>query len=139
RLFGQIDVAEEADQGGHGPAELSTKGALDQARVHRGRIRHGGRRQASGRSWNGRTSTAPRQAADPLRAHSRAASRSGTSMIQKPPTCSLVSANGPSVVRTSPSLTRTTVAVSAGCSPLAKTHAPLAWTSALNSSTSLKI
>ena len=40
----------------------------------------------------GRTSTGPSQAAAALPAHSRAASRSVASMIQKPPICSLVSA-----------------------------------------------
>src|SRR5438445_6265851 len=69
---------------------------------------------SSGISWNGRTSTGAPQAADPLPAHLRAASRSGALVIQKPPSCSLVSANGPSVVTTSPSCTRTTVAVLGG-------------------------
>ena len=54
--------------------------------------------QASGSSWNGRTSTGPMHAAEPFAAHASAASRSGTAMTQKPPSCSFVSANGPSVV-----------------------------------------
>ena len=57
-------------------------------------------------------------------------------MTQKPPMCSLASANGPSVVIVSPSWTRTTVAVSGPCSPPAKTQRPAAVTSALNASTS---
>ena len=44
------------------------------------------------------------QATLPSAANFMAASRSGTSMIQKPPSCSLASANGPSVTRTSPPL-----------------------------------
>ena len=58
-------------------------------------------------------------------------------MTQKPPSCSLVSANGPSVVTTLPPWFRTTVAVSGGSSPPANTHAPDFWTSRLNSSTAL--
>ena len=47
-------------------------------------------------------------------------------MIVNPPMCSLPSANGPSVMSTSPSWSRTTVAVLGACSPPAKTHAPAA-------------
>ena len=50
-------------------------------------------------------------------------------MIENPPMCSLPSANGPSVVSTSPSSGRSTVAVLGGCSPPAKTHAPAAFIS----------
>ena len=47
-------------------------------------------------------------------------------MIVKPPMCSLPSANGPSVMSTSPSLGRSTVAVLGACSPPVKTqHAGL--------------
>ncbi len=56
--------------------------------------------QLSGSSWNGRTSTGPRHATAPWRANSRAASRSGALSTQNPPSCSLLSANGPSVVST---------------------------------------
>ena len=49
-----------------------------------------------------------------LRPHSSAASRSGALITQKPPMCSLPSANGPSVMSTSPPSRRTTVAVLAG-------------------------
>src|SRR6267154_6792184 len=90
-------------------------------------------------SWNGRTSTGAPQAADPLAAHSSAASRSAAVMTQKPPSCSLVSANGPSVVTTCPPWARTTVAVDGGCSPPAKTQAPDDLSSSLNSSTALYI
>ena len=79
----------------------------------------------------------PMQAAEPLAAHASAASRSGASMIQKPPSCSFVSANGPSVMSGSPSVARTTVADAGSCRPPAKTQAPAAWSSALNASTCL--
>src|SRR5215831_8156100 len=88
-------------------------------------------------SWNGRTSTGAPQASEPLAAQASAASRSGAVMTQKPPSCSLVSANGPSVVTTCPFCERTTVAVSGGWRPPAKTQIPADWTSALNASTAL--
>ena len=47
-------------------------------------------------------------------AHSSAASRSSAAMIVKPPTCSLPSTKGPSVMTTSPPLARTTVAAGRG-------------------------
>src|SRR5215467_2166734 len=96
-----------------------------------------GTRYSSPTSWNGRTSTGAPQASDPLAAQASAASRSGAVMTQKPPSCSLVSANGPSVVTTCPFWERTTVAVSGGWRPPAKTQAPADWTSALNASTAL--
>ena len=58
-------------------------------------------------------------------------------MTQKPPICSLVSANGPSVVTTLPPWARTTVASECGCSPPANTQAPEACSSALKASTAL--
>ncbi len=58
-------------------------------------------------------------------------------MIQKPASCSLVSANGPSVVTTRPSLERTTVAMDAGCSPPANTQAPAERISSFTTSTAL--
>src|SRR6266545_4606715 len=92
---------------------------------------------SSGTSWNGRTSTGAPQAVDPLPAHSSAASKSAALMTQKPPSCSLVSANGPSVVTTWPPWARTTVAVDAGWRPPANTQAPADWSSALKASTAL--
>src|SRR5690606_7654619 len=47
--------------------------------------------------WKGRTSTLPRQAFEPPAAGRSATSRSGASMIQKPPRYSLDSRYGPSV------------------------------------------
>src|SRR5216684_4441102 len=60
----------------------------------------------------GRTSTAPAEAAGQRAAQSSAASSEGSSRIVNPPSCSLVSAKGPSCTRRFPSLTRTVVAVS---------------------------
>src|SRR6266496_489459 len=65
---------------------------------------------------SGRTSTAPYEAAGQRAAHSRAASRDGTSMIVNPPSCSLVSAYGPSCTPRFPSLIFIVVPVS-GTSP----------------------
>jgi hypothetical protein len=60
-------------------------------------------------------------------------------MIVKPPRYSLPSAKGPSVIRTSLPLARTTVAVPGSCSPPAKTHAPAARSSWLTTSRSRMI
>ena len=90
----------------------------------------------SGSGWNGRTSTLPAQALEPSSAHLSAASRSGASMIQKPPRYSFDSAYGPSVtIGLSPVLS-TVVAWSTGWRPPAKTQAPSARTLSLNASTS---
>src|SRR5216683_899956 len=170
RLLGEVDVAEEAGQGGHRTPRALPVGPLD-GRGVRGVSRsppgrfgappslvarssllspggaaplrlahaHGTIYSSGASSWNGRTSTGPPQASDPLAAHSSAASRSSALITQKPPSCSLVSANGPSVVTTWPPCARTTVAVEDGCRPPANTHAPADWTSALKASTALYI
>ncbi len=98
-VLGQLDVPEPPHQPRDDPAVLLTEDPLDRG-VGRGgparcRVvaRVGSRhatRQTS--SWKGRTSTLPRQAAEPRRARSMAASRSGASRTQKPPICSLASA-----------------------------------------------
>src|SRR5688500_9440367 len=77
-------------------------------------------------SWNGRTSIGQVVAPALLVAQASAVSRSGTSMMLNPPNCSFVSANGPSVVSTSPLCICTTVAVLASCSPPPNTHTPAA-------------
>ena len=69
----------------------------------------------------GRTSTAPIEAAGHRAAHSSAASSEGSSRIVNPPSCSLVSAKGPSCTRRFPSVSRTVVPVSGGCSGLPPT------------------
>ena len=96
-VLGDVDVAEESDQGGDDPTNSSRK-----MRSRSGAPSAGTVGQASVSSWKGRTSTGPMQAAQPLAAHSSAASRSGAWMTQNPPSCSLVSANGPSVVWSRP-------------------------------------
>src|SRR5437588_4825204 len=117
RVLGEVDVAESADQDRHRPTVLLAEHARD--------IRIGDPRpQSSASSWKGRTSIGTWQARVALRPHSSAASRSGALITQKPPMCSLPSANGPSVVSTSSPSSCTTVAVLEGCNPPANTHAP---------------
>jgi hypothetical protein len=60
-------------------------------------------------------------------------------MTVKPPMCSLPSANGPSVVRTSPSFARTIVDALGSCSPPANTHEPAVWSSSVMASRSRMI
>src|SRR5262249_34263550 len=84
---------------------------------------------------NARTSTGTRQATTALRAHASASSMSAASSIQKPPTCSLVSRDGPSVMTTSPPRwLRNDFALAADSRLPAKNLAPAAsisWLSAL--------
>src|SRR5206468_10005434 len=65
----------------------------------------------------GRISIEPFWAWGILAAQLIASSRSLHSNTQKPPSCSWVSAKGPSVVSVLPSRTRTVVAVEVGCRP----------------------
>ena len=67
----------------------------------------------------GRTSTVPRLALGHRAAHTSAVSRSGTSMMWKPPSCSFASAYGPSTTCVLPSTTRTLVVADADAQPLA--------------------
>jgi hypothetical protein len=121
RFLGEVDVAEEADEDGDGPAVLGAEDGLDV---------DGRRHQSSAWCMNGRTSMAKVVALAAFLPHSRAASRSGALMRQMPPRYSLPSAYGPSVIRTSPSPGRSTVAVSGPCRPPAKTQAPASRSSA---------
>src|SRR5690606_38946453 len=57
-------------------------------------------------------------------AHAIASSREATSMIQKPPTTSLTSANGPSVTTGSPEAKETRAPMEGGCRPSAATSTP---------------
>src|SRR5581483_7817299 len=108
-FFGEIDVAEGAHQHGHGAAVLLAEHPLDVRFAERAHV------VVSPLGWRiGRTSIGSVVARASLRPHSSAASRSGALMMVNPPTCSLPSTNGPSVVSDSPSFTRTTVAVLAG-------------------------
>ena len=77
-----------------------------------------------------------RRAARACRPQSSAASRSRRSMIEKPPRCSLPSANGPSVVEhVAVAAAASTVAVLGGCRPPANTQAPasrISWLTAVD-------
>src|SRR6266568_3092124 len=116
---------------GCGAAVLAAEYALDLRPADGGTTGHQSRTSpCSGRTSIGRCVTSAS-----LRADSSAASRSGSRKIVNPPTCSLPSVNGPSVVSVSPPLTRTTVAVLAGCSPALKTHDPAAFRSLPQAST----
>ena len=107
RLLGEVDVAEDADQGGDDPPVLPPE---DRRAIGSSRIRPSSARSARARPGTAGPRPAPGRRSPPLAAHASAASRSGALMTQKPPRCSLVSANGPSVVTTSPPSLRTTVA-----------------------------
>ena len=99
RLFGDVDVTEETDQGGDDSTGFLTEDPFERRLGRRAaRPARLDSVQGSVSSWNGRTSTGPMHAADPFAAQSSASSRSAAVMIQKPPRCSFVSANGPSVM-----------------------------------------
>jgi len=83
-LLGEIEIAEEADQGGDDASPLVAENLLEQCYI----------------STSGRTSTAPPMRAAGMRAAiAIASSRLSASKRKKPPSPSLVSANGPSVVK----------------------------------------
>ncbi len=86
RVFGSVDVAEDAGQDGYRPAVLRAEDTLDIS--ERGRDQ----RQSPGMSTMGRTSTGSVQARVALPAQPSAASRSAARITQKPPMCSLPSA-----------------------------------------------
>jgi hypothetical protein len=88
RFLGELDVAEEADQDGNGTAVLTPEDCFDL--------------RAQCPSMNGRTSMGVPMARASLRPQASAESRSAALMIEKPPICSLLSMNGPSVVTISP-------------------------------------
>src|SRR5689334_7867576 len=73
---------------------------------------------------SGRTSTAPYEAAGQRAAHSSAASSEGSSRMVNPPSCSLVSAYGPSCTPRFPSLILTVVPVSGASSGSPPTKTP---------------
>ena len=76
----------------------------------------GCRHYVGGPSLTGRISMVPTRATAPRAAMVIASSRSVTSISVSPPSCSCVSANGPSVTNCLPLRTRTLVAVDGGCS-----------------------
>ena len=101
-FLGEFEIAEEADQRREHTSPLVAEDLFED-RYH---------------STIGRTSIAPpRRAAGIRAASSIAASRSSASNSRYPPTASLISTNGPSVVSVLPSCTRTVVAVSGAPSP----------------------
>ena len=89
RLLGERQITEEARQDG------------DRATVFAARYLFN-RRVQWGCSMKGRTSMGQVVAAADLRAHASAASRSAALIMVRPPICSLVSTNGPSVITTCP-------------------------------------
>src|SRR5580704_6345243 len=92
------------------------------------------------RHRNGRTSTGARQATTALRPHASASSRFAALSIQKPPTCSLVSRYGPSVMSTLPlGCARRDLALLSPERPPAKTLTPAASISSLSTSISRAI
>src|SRR5689334_216691 len=115
RLLGGVDVAEEPNEHGYRSAVLLAEDALD---VRQRLV------ALKGRTSTGRVMIRVIRSAQPS-----AASRSGTSMMVMPPRYSLPSANGPSVMRTSSSLKRTTVALLGACRPPLNTQAPAAFIS----------
>src|SRR5205823_8691255 len=99
-LFGQVEVTGHADQRRHRPPGLASEEAFDEVRG-----------QCSGCSTIGRISIEPKLAPGILAAASIAWSRSSHSIRKYPPSCSFVSAKGPSVPSVSSPRTRTVVAV----------------------------
>ena len=106
-VLGPVEVTEEPDQRRQHPAPLVAEDLL----------------QHGQRCTTGLTSTAPPNRAAGMRAASSiASSRLAASTRQNPPSTSLVSANGPSVISVRPPTMRTQVAVSTGCSAAPTTH-----------------
>src|SRR6185437_7200461 len=112
-LLGQIPVAGQPDQSRDDPAPFLLEGAGD-----------GGLRVVVQGFQNGLTSRVPCSAIGCLAATSMASSRSAHSRMSKPAMCSLVSANGPSAISTSPSRRRTVVASLTDCSWLPSNRTP---------------
>ena len=92
-----VEVAEAPRQGGDHPGPLLAVSLGDRLLdAERGHDSSSASKDSS--VWKGRTSTLPRQAFEPSAASRSATSRSGASMIQKPPRYSLASRYGPSVI-----------------------------------------
>ena len=88
RVFGDVDVAEDAAEDGDRPSVLGAEHRGDRA-VSRSSV--SATRWALHSLWMGRTSIGTVIASAIRRPQSRAASRSGASMIEKPPSTSLLS------------------------------------------------
>src|SRR5690348_2683136 len=118
RLLGQIERARDSNEAGDDAPRLLPEGLFDDIAG----IIHGQALlpvyAACGVSWRmGLTSTQPVPPPQPIGifdAHSSASSRSLQSRMKYPASCSLVSANGPSVIIILPSCVRTVVAVPVG-------------------------
>src|SRR5215468_3058482 len=112
-LLGQVPIAGHPDQGGHDAPPLLPE-------------RFGDRRAdlRAHSTQNGLTSSFPKLATGCLDATSMASSRSAQSMMSYPAICSLVSANGPSAISTSPPRTATVVASLTGRSSLPSSRIP---------------
>jgi primary-amine oxidase len=120
RLLGEVEVAEEPDQRREDAARLGPVDRLDPVARPRGRLgghRGGVSRAYAASSRSGRTSMQPRRTGGMFDATRMASFRSRASMSMKPPSCSFVSAKGPSVVETRPFRIRMVVAVSTGWRP----------------------
>src|SRR5690606_2578746 len=138
RVLGEIDVAEDADQYRNRAAVLRPEDGGDLGR--RGGAHEGQSSEGRSSDWNGRTSMGSVVISASRLPQASAASRSGASMMVKPPRCSLPSTYGPSVTRTSPvPPARSTVADDGGCNPPEKTHAPAARISSLSAFSSVTI
>src|SRR5580693_607600 len=88
-------------------------------------------------TWKRRTSCGQPQATAIFPAHIRAASSSATSTTVKPPRCSFVSANGPSVISGMPLDASTLNTGAASSRPPRKTKTPAAFISATSALTAL--
>src|ERR1700719_678307 len=126
RFLGERNVAEEAGEHGHATSVFAPKYCVDRC-------------VQLVCSTNGRTSMGVVVARANFRAHSSAASRSGTRTMVIPPICSLLSMNGPSVSKMSPFWWRRTVAELEAWSPPLKTHTSADCISLCNAFTSLII
>src|SRR5262249_11913589 len=116
--LGELEIAEEADQGRQDTARLGPVDCVDRlAGVLESRLAHDG---PAGYEWDssrtGGTSSIPIRAGGKRGGTAEASSWSLASMTRNRPSCSFVSANGPSVVETLPPRTRIVRAVREGCS-----------------------
>src|SRR5687767_11057118 len=124
-VFGEVEVAEDADQRGQDAAVGVVEDTLDCCFTGEAT---GGLTGGPGRPsyccQSGRSSIAPSWALGILAAQLIASSRSLHSKMKTPPICSRVSANGPSVDSVFPSRTRTVVADAAEPRPSLKVMTP---------------
>src|SRR6185437_4485934 len=114
-FFGCIEIAKQTNQCGQHVTRLGTIDFFHPlSHLFQRFVAHGEFGYAQPCSLRGRTSTLPKRAAGNCAATRIASFKSGTSIMRNPPSCSVVSANGPSVADVLPSLTLTVIAVSTG-------------------------